>query len=202
MNWTSTVPISSHSGPITASYWPSWIPVCTTLWASYKLASTGPFWRSTLIRYWANMLMFGGKWLRHGGSTGTVRYADVSFLRTVFIPKGFYSERSFLWTEFSPLIWKAYNLKGHCSENFNSEMPLFQTILIRKVFILNGFYPERFLIRTVLKLKGRFSEIRNKNLSCQKPFGSKKLYVDKLTMDSWNWRVIIMDFTNCHGCLR
>ena len=96
--------------------------------------------------------------------------------RTVFIPKGFYSKRLFLQTVFSPLIRKAYNLKGHCSENFNSEMPLFRTVLKQKGFIQNGFYPERFLIRTVLILKGRFSEIRNKNLSDQKPFRSKRLY--------------------------
>ena len=44
-------------------------------------------------------------------------------LRQVFIP-----ERSFLRTVFSPLIRKAYNPKGHCSENFYSEMPLFRTV--------------------------------------------------------------------------
>ena len=87
----------------------------------------------------------------------------ISFLfRTVFIPKGFYSKRSFLRTVFSPLIRKAYNPKGHCSENFNSECHCSERFLIRKVFIPNGFYPERFLIRTILILKGRFSEIRNK----------------------------------------
>ena len=43
-------------------------------------------------------------------------------------------------------------------------MPLFRT-----VFDTKGFYSERFLIQTVLIPKGRFSEIRNKNLSDQKP---------------------------------
>ena len=108
---------------------------------------------------------------------GTVRYSDVSFLRTVFIPNGFYSERSFLWTVLN--LWserlikfiapKILIPKCHCSEWF----------LIRKVFIPNGFYPERFWIRTVLIRKGRFSEIRNKNLSDQKPFGSKNFVILK-----------------------
>ena len=76
--------------------------------------------------------------------SGAGRYSDVSFLQTVFIPNGFipkdlYSERSFLRTVFSPLIRKAYNQKGHCSENFNSEMPLFRT-----VFGTKCFYSERF----------------------------------------------------------
>ena len=115
---------------------------------------------------------------------GTVRYSDVSFLRTVFIPngffrkffipKGFYSERSFLRTVFSPLIRKAYNPKGHCSENFNSKMPFFRT-----VFDTKSFYSERFLIRTVLIPKSRFSEIRNENLSDQKSFGSKNFMMSK-----------------------
>ena len=101
----------------------------------------------------------------------TSHFSERFLFRTVFIPKGFYSERSFLRTVFSPLIRKAYNPKGHCSENLNSEMPLFRT-----VFYTKGFYSERFLSRTVLIPKGRFSEIRNKNLSDQKPFGSKNFY--------------------------
>ena len=105
----------------------------------------------------------------------TSHFSERILFRTVFIPKGFYSERfyserSFLRTVFSPLIRKAYNPKGHCSENFNSEMPLFRT-----VFDTKGFHSKRFLSRTVLIPKGRFSEIRNKNLSDQKPFGSKTL---------------------------
>ena len=56
----------------------------------------------------------------------TSHFSERFLFRTVFIPKGFYSERSFLRTVFSPLIRNAYKLykpKGHCSENFNSEMP-------------------------------------------------------------------------------
>ena len=90
-------------------------------------------------------------------------FSERFWFHTVFIPKGFYSEMSFLRAVFSPLIRKAYNPKGHCSEKFNSEMPLFRT-----VFMTKGFWSERFLIP-----KGRFSEIRNRNLSDQKPFGSK-----------------------------
>ena len=86
----------------------------------------------------------------------------------------FYSERSFLRTVFSPLIRKAYYPKGHDSENFNSEMPLCRT-----VFDTKGFYSERFLFQMVLIPKGRFSEIRNKNLSDQKPFGSKNFMMSK-----------------------
>ena len=67
---------------------------------------------------------------------------------------------------------------GHCSERF-----LFRTVFIpngyfserflfRMVFIPNGFYSERFLFRKVF-----FSEIRNKNLSEQKPFGSKTVRI-------------------------
>ena len=52
-------------------------------------------------------------------------------------------------------------------------MPLFRTV------IPNGFYPERFLIGTVLIPKGRFSEIQNKNLSDQKPFGLKNSIMPK-----------------------
>ena len=100
----------------------------------------------------------------------TVRYSDVSFLRTVFIPNGFYSERSFIRTVFRPLIQKAYNSKGHCSENLIPKCHCSEQFLIRKVFIPNSFYPERFLIRTFLTPKGRFSEIRNKNLLEQTPF--------------------------------
>ena len=62
-------------------------------------------------------------------------------------------------------------------------MPLFRTVFDTKgfyfFFIPNGFYPERFLIRTVLIPKGRFSEIWNKNLSDQEPFGSKNLMILK-----------------------
>ena len=95
----------------------------------------------------------------------TSHFSERFLFRTVFIPKGFYSERSFLRTVFSHSIRKAYNPKGHCSENFNSEMPLFRTVFDTKGFIPNGFFPERCLIGTVLIPKGRFSEIRNKNLS-------------------------------------
>ena len=115
---------------------------------------------------------------------GTVRYSDVSFLRTVFIPnvlfrkvfipKGRFSELFLvLWSERliirKVIAPKILIPKFHFSERF----------LIRNVFIPNGFYPERFLIRTVLIPKGRFSEIRNKNLSDQKPFGSKIFMMSK-----------------------
>ena len=71
-----------------------------------------------------------------------VVYSDFServLFRTVFISKGFYFERSFLRTVFSPLIRKVIAPKilipkCHCSERF----------LIRKIF-----YSERFLSRTV-----------------------------------------------------
>ena len=76
-------------------------------------------------------------------------FSEQFLFRKIFIPNGFYSEI---------LI-----PKGHCSERF----------LSRKVFILNGLIPkgsysERFLFRKVVSPK-----ILNKNLSDQKPFGSK-----------------------------
>ena len=74
----------------------------------------------------------------------TSHFSERCLFRTVFIPKGYYSEMSFLRTVFSPLIRKAYNPKGHCSENFNYEIPLFQTVFDTNFFIQNGFYPERF----------------------------------------------------------
>ena len=69
----------------------------------------------------------------------TVRYSDVSFPRTVFIPKGRFSELYLvLWSE-RLIIRRVIALKilipkCHCSERF----------LIRKVFIPNGFYSEWF----------------------------------------------------------
>ena len=71
-----------------------------------------------------------------------------------------------------------YNPKGYCSENFNSEMPLFRT-----VFDTKDFYSEGFLSRTVLIPKGHFSEIRNKNLSDQKPFRSKIFTMSKILLN-------------------
>ena len=56
-------------------------------------------------------------------------------------------------------------------------MPLFRTVFDTKGFYSERFYPERFLIRTVLIPKGRFFEIRNKNLSDQKPYGSKNFMI-------------------------
>ena len=52
-------------------------------------------------------------------------------------------------------------------------------LLFRTVFDTKGFYSKRFLSQTVydptvLIPEGRFPEIRNKNRSGQKPFGSKK----------------------------
>ena len=91
----------------------------------------------------------------------TSHFSERFSFRTVFIPKGFYSERSFLRTVFSPLIRKAYNPKGHCSEILILKCHCSERFLIRKVFIPNGFYPERYLIRTVFVTRGRFSEIRN-----------------------------------------
>ena len=88
--------------------------------------------------------------LRIPQPVGTVRYFDVSFLRTVFIP--------------------------------------------------NSFYPERFLTRTVLIPTGRFSEIRNKNISDQNPFGPKNFMISKnspklyVTRRGQIWHV-------CHGYL-
>ena len=96
-------------------------------------------------------------------------FSERFFFSNGFYSEGFYSERSFLRTVFSPLIRKPYNPKGHCSKNFNSEMPLFRTVFDKNFF----FYSERFLSRTVFDPKGRFSEIRNKNLWDQKPFGSE-----------------------------
>ena len=127
----------------------------------------------------------------------TSHFSERFLFRTVFSPEAFYSERSFLRTVFSPLIRKAYNPKGHCSENFNSEMPLFRKVFDTKVSY-SGFYPERFLIRTVLIPKGRFSEIRNKNLSDQKPFGLKNFMMSKNSpKPSYS-----PGFSICHGCLR
>ena len=101
---------------------------------------------------------------------GTVWYSDVSFLWMVFI---LYSERSFLQTVFSPLIQKAYDLKGHCSKNFNPEMPLFRTVFDTKGFYSEWFLSRLFLIRTVLIpkvvfLKFRIKTFRIKNCSDQK----------------------------------
>ena len=86
----------------------------------------------------------------------TSHFSERFLFRKVLIPKGFYSARSFLRTVFSPLIRKAYNPKGHCSENSNSEneMPLFRT-----VFDTKGFHSERFLSRTVFDRNGFNSEM-------------------------------------------
>ena len=104
----------------------------------------------------------------------TCHFSERFLFRKVFIPKGSFSELYLvLWSERliirRVIAPKILIPKSHCSERF----------WIRKVFIPNGFYPKRFLIRAVLIPKGRFSEIRNKNLSDQKPFGSKNFMMSK-----------------------
>ena len=119
---------------------------------------------------------------------------DSSIFRRLFSPNGFYSERCLLRKVFIPkgrfsklyLVLRSERFiirrviapknlipKCYCSERF----------LIRKVFIPKGSYPERFLIRTVLIPKGHFSEIRNKNLWDQKPFGSKIFMMSKILLN-------------------
>ena len=61
-------------------------------------------------------------------------------------------------------------------------MPLFRTVFDTIgffFFLFRTVLSRRFLIRTVLIPKGRFSEIRNKNRLDQKPFGSKNLMISK-----------------------
>ena len=69
-------------------------------------------------------------------------------------------------------------------------MPLFRTVFDTKSFYSERFLSARFLIRTVLIPKGRFSEIRNKNLSDQKPFGSKNFMMSKNSPKLWLLTVI------------
>ena len=89
---------------------------------------------------WVQEETWNVKGLKKGGQFDIPKshFSERFLFRTFFIPKGFYSERSFLRTVFGPLIRKAYNPKGHCSKNFNSEIPLFRT-----VFDTKGFYSGR-----------------------------------------------------------
>ena len=146
-------------------------PVSTFWWSIILEAHAGSYlWRITAKGTLPPLLKATGLvWRRQFDATS--HFSERFLFRTLFIPKGFHSKRSFLRPVFSPLIRKAYNPKGHWSENFNSEMPLFLT-----VFDTKGFYPEQVLIRTVLIPKGRFSEIRNKKLSDQEPFSLKNRY--------------------------
>ena len=63
-------------------------------------------------------------------------------------------------------------------------MPLFWTVFDTKgFFIPNGFYPELFLIRTILIPKGRFSEIRNKTFRIKNRSDQKTLWCQKILLN-------------------
>ena len=78
---------------------PNEITLCTEVYGEL------PFWVPVTppAHSWAplaapsickELILFQTKyWVRYDAMTGTVRYFDVSFLRTVFIPNGFCSER-------------------------------------------------------------------------------------------------------------